>query len=366
MITRRQVMACAGTLGLSAVAAAAAWEASAQRGPSISARSERQPRPVRYGACVYTGELFDDPVYRAFYARHCEVIVPGYFLKWESVQPRRGEFDWSNADRSVALGDALNCAVRGHTLVWHASMPTWALQIANAADAERHLVAHIEAIVSRYKGRITSWDVVNEPLEDNATTVGEYRRSMWYRNLGERYLEIAFRTAAAVDPSCQLVLNEFGIETATPSDRGKRQAFKVVVQRLRDKGVPLHAVGIQGHIQAEQAIDREGLAAFVRDVKAMGLDVLVTELDMLDNNLPGDQAVRDIICAGRTYDLLDAVFSAARPLDVITWGLSDRHNWLGMWHKRADGLPNRPLPFDVDLQPKPMWHVIEHFRRSMK
>lgn len=361
MMTRRQALKLASGMAVSVGAVAAAWDVLAQR------QQQSQPEPgrtgtTRFGAATYTDELFGDAGYRAFYARHVQVVVPDYFLKWESVQPRRGQYDWGNADASVDFGRTLNCAVRGHTLVWHESMPAWALEISNAADAERQLVTHIETIVARYKGRISSWDVVNEALDEKASLSSDLRRSVWYRHLGERYIEVAFRTAAAVDPDCQLVLNDYGIETATAADKAKRNAYRSLLRRLRDKGVPMHAVGIQGHIDAANAIDRDGLAGFIAECRAMGLATLVTELDMMDGRLPAEVTVRDLLTAARTYELLHAVFSAARPTEIVTWGLSDRRTWLtNSYHKRADKLPNRPLPFDADLQPKPMWRIIEHF-----
>ena len=232
------------------------------------------------------------------------------------------------------------------------------------SEAERELVTYIEKVVSRYRGVIHSWDVVNEPLLNRATSAAHHRNTIWYRYLGERYLDIAFRTAAGVDPKCQLVINEYGIESTVPGDKRKRQAYRDLLRRLRDKGLPLHGVGIQAHIHAENAIDRDGLSSFVSEVKAMGLTTLITELDMIDKKLPAQPEVRDILCAARTYELLDAVFSADRPAAVVTWGITDRRTWVTKWNKRDDGLATRPLPLDAEYQPKPMWRIIEHFCRS--
>jgi endo-1,4-beta-xylanase len=353
-VTRREVIAAAGAIAGVAAAATSCEPAVAQ--PT--------PPKARYGAAVYDTELGGDGALRSLYARHCEVVTPGYFLKWESVQPSHNHFDWRNADAAVDLGRSLGAAVRGHTLVWHQSMPAWALAIASAAEAERALVSHIETIVARYKGRIHSWDVVNEPLDEAALRPEHLRRSVWQRQLGPRHLEVAFRTAAAVDPSCQLVLNEYGVETTDRRDQGKRRALLGLIRQLRERDVPIHAVGLQSHIKAEQSIDKDGLGSFLSEIKAMGLAVLITELDMMDDRLPGDISTRDEICADRTRDLLSTVFGALPPQEVITWGLSDRRTWLPTsYHKRADGLPMRPLPFDAELRPKPMWQVIENFVR---
>jgi endo-1,4-beta-xylanase len=367
MLTRRKALGLAGGFAVSAGAMSAAWEV-------LSQGAQPQPvkplggggpfKPVPYGAAVHSDELPKDLDYQSALARHCQEVVPEYGLKWGTIEPTRGQRDWRAGDVVVNFARQRNLKVRGHTLVWYEANPEWSKQISNALEAERTLVAHIEAVVSRYRGTIHSWDVVNEPLEDKATSASHHRSSLWFKHLGERYLEIAFRTAAAVDPSCQLVLNEFGIETVTPKDRAKRLAFRDLLRRLRDKGLPIHAVGIQGHINAENAIDKEGLGSFLSDVSAMRLATLITELDMIDNKLPGPIEVRDALTAARTYEMLDAVFSVTRPSAVITWGITDKRTWVPMWNKRDDGMPNRPLPLDADYRPKPMLRVIEHFCRG--
>ena len=200
--SRRQALALTGGLAAAGATLSAALDVLAQADPTASGPTATSS--VRYGAAVYDSELFHDAAFRALYARHCQVIVPGYFLKWESLHPARDRYDWANADASVALGKQLNAAVRGHTLVWHESMPKWALEISSTADAEKQLVTHIETVVARYRGTIRSWDVVNEPLHETASNANHYRPSVWYRHLGERYLEVAFRTAADTDRSDDL------------------------------------------------------------------------------------------------------------------------------------------------------------------
>jgi endo-1,4-beta-xylanase len=128
--------------------------------------------------------------------------------------------------------------------------------------------------------------------------------------------------------------------------------------------VPLTAIGLQGHLRGELAIDKEGLSAFVAELRSLGLEVLVTELDVIDDKLPGPPSLRDAIVAAKAYDFLDAIFAAARPKAILTWGITDRHTWVPIWFKRRDGLPNRPLPLDADYRPKPLMRVIEHFARA--
>lgn len=125
--------------------------------------------------------------------------------------------------------------------------------------------------------------------------------------------------------------------------------------------MPLHGVGLQGHIQGRYQIDDDGLYKFVSEIRSLGLSVHVTELDVIDKDFPGPTVVRDAIVAARAYDFLNAVFAAVRPSVIATWGITDRYTCMPMWNKRADGLSNRPLPLDEHYQPKPLWFVIDYF-----
>lgn len=368
LASRRGALGIAGGLAVSAAAVAGARTVLSQPVPArttpASPGSAPVTGPIPYGASVSSDDLPKDPDYQRALIRYCQQVVPEYGLKWSSIRPASGKFDWGPADAVIDFAKVNRLGVRGHTLVWYEAMPDWAKKISTAAEAERELVTHIETVVSRYKGVIKSWDVVNEPLGEKAISASQLRSSVWSNLLGERYLEIAFRTAARVDPDCQLVLNEYGIETTIPQDRGKRTAFRDLIRRLKDKGVPIHGIGIQGHINAERAIDTEGLASLVGEITSMKMATLVTELDMIDNKLPGPVEVRDALTAAKTYELLDTITRVTRPSAIITWGITDKRTWVPMWNKRDDGRPNRPLPLDADYRPKPMWSVIEYFSRG--
>ena len=128
--------------------------------------------------------------------------------------------------------------------------------------------------------------------------------------------------------------------------------------------MPLHAVGLQSHLFGDRALDRDGLQSFLREIAALKLDVLITELDVIDYEFPADVHARDARVAATARDYLEAVCEVVHPKALLTWGLSDRYTWVPTWFKRTDGLPNRPLPLDADLKPKPLFDVIEGFRRK--
>ncbi|PXA96916.1 glycoside hydrolase family 10 [Nostoc sp. 3335mG] len=330
----------------------------------LAVKAATPPGVIPYGAAIRTEAMLEDPVYRQAVIEHCQIVVSEGNLKWFDVRPDRDTFDFARSDLLMDFAEEHGMEMRGHTLVWYAANPEWVEAIASPEEARTELVRHIETVVQHYGERVRSWDVVNEPLADFPTKDAPYRDSVWLRHLGPDYIELALRTAHAAAPHAQLVINEFDIEQPTDKSRAKRKAVLDLVSDLKARGAPLHAIGLQGHLQGDIAIDKPGLTSFVAELTAMGMPVLVTELDVIDNLLPGPIAERDAMVAGRARDFLEAIGAAARPEAVITWGLSDLHTWVPIWFSRADGLPNRPLPLDVTFEPKPLMRVIQDFTRS--
>lgn len=344
------------------LAAAAAGFSALPAHDATGAEGARPPGALPYGAAVRSGALAQDDAYRAAVLERCRIIVPEGEMKWADLRPTRDVFHFENADYVADFARRNGLALRGHTLAWYGAMPEWTNAL-TARDAERELVTHIETVMSRYRDVVSSWDVVNEPVPERPASVADLRPSVWTRCLGESYIATAFRAAAAVDPKATLVLNDYDVEFVGGRFAARRDALRHIVRKLLDQGVPLHALGLQGHLFADRAIDRDGLQAFLSEIKSWGLEVLVTELDVVDKTLPSAEADRDRLVALKAGDFLDAVFSVIRPQAVITWGLSDRYTWVPIWFTRNDGRSNRPLPLDADMKPKPMMAVIERYLR---
>ena len=319
---------------------------------------------IPYGAAVQSDLLASDMAYRAAVIANCQLIVPEGELKWPQLRPARGEYRFEKADSLIDFARQNKIEVRGHTLAWYAGMPEWTAAIDSRAEAERELVDHIETVVSRYRGAIPSWDVVNEPLVDWPEDATSLRPSIWTKLLGPDYLPIALRATAAVDPDTQLVINEYDVEFEGPRFAARRKALLQLLRSLRDRNVPLHGVGLQAHLFADRAIDRDGLQEFLAEIVALKLDVLITELDVIDFELPAKVSERDALVAGMAGQFLKSVCEVVRPRAILTWGISDRYTWVPMYFKRPDGMPNRPLPFDADLKRKPLFDVIEEYRRK--
>jgi endo-1,4-beta-xylanase len=365
MPSRRETLAAALTSAIGLAGGVAS-----PLGTMLMSRAEAQPRPrsadgvVPYGAAVRDDALANEPDYRAALAQHCRQIVGEGGLKWFDIRPTREQFVFDRPDRQIEFAARNGMELRGHTLAWYGAMPDWTRTIGSAAEAERELTGHIERVMGRYKGRIKSWDVINEPIPDDPASRSDIRPSIWQQRLGEAHIAMALRTAARTDPNAQLVINEYDIEFVGPVFRRKREAFLRLIRDLKLRNVPLHAVGFQAHLRSHLAIDREGVSAFVTECKAMGLDVLVTELDVIDDKLPGTPEVRDILVAAQAYDFLSSVASVSRPTAILTWGITDKHTWVPTYFRRSDGFRNRPLPLDENYRPKPLMRVIEHFARG--
>jgi endo-1,4-beta-xylanase len=329
-----------------------------------SKQSSGGEKLIPYGAAVRSDALESDPSYREAVIANCQMVVPESELKWLELRPSPDEYRFERADAIVDFARQNGIAMRGHTLAWYGALPPWTESIGSRAEAERELVDHIETVVSRYRGAISSWDVVNEPLVDWPESASSLRPSIWARRIGPDYLSLALRTTAEVDADARLVLNEYDVEFAGPRFAARRKALVQLLRSLRDRDVPLHAVGLQAHLFADRAIDRDGLQELLAEIVALKLDVLVTELDVIDYELPGKIGERDTLVAGVAGRFLEAVSEVVRPKAILTWGLSDRYTWVPTYFKRRDGMPNRPLPLDAELKRKPLFDVIEEFRRK--
>jgi endo-1,4-beta-xylanase len=160
------------------------------------------------------------------------------------------------------------------------------------------------------------------------------------------------------------MINEYDIEYKGPRFAARRKALIALLRSLRDRGVPLHAVGLQAHLFAGRAIDRDGLQKLLSEIAELKLDVLITELDVIDAKLPGAVGERDGLVADLAGQFLQSVCDVVHPKAILTWGISDRYTWVPIYFKRSDGMPNRPLPLDADLKRKPLFDVIDQYRRS--
>lgn len=317
---------------------------------------------ILYGAEINYQNLSSDLDLAARFVQDCAILVEGGGLKWfltpDPLRPTPNTFDFTAADWMLRFTQNCQVKMRGHTLIWHESLPPWFEETVNGGNAEQMMLNHIQTVAGRYQDKMHSWDVVNEAIWVPDGRSDGLRKTPWLEFLGPDYVELAFRMAAAADPSAKLVYNDFGLEFGLKESDAKRESVLQLLSQLIAKGTPVHALGLQGHLDAVRPIDSNKLRDFLADVAALGLEIFITELDVTDQLLPSDVETRDRIVASIYEDFLSIVLDELRVTTVTTWGLSDRYTWLSEFFPRIDGLAVRPLPLDADLNRKLAWNAI--------
>ena len=322
-------------------------------------RERAAARKLIYGAASDYRYLSVDAQFAAIFARECGLLVPENDLKWNTLRPSPDSFNFVEGDWLAKFARDHKMLFRGHTLVWHQSLPEWFKNTVNRQNALGVMLKHIETVVGHYAGNVHSWDVVNEAVFLQDGRSDGLRNTPWLQFLGSDYIDIAFRAAARADPKALLVYNDFGLDYDTRDDEAKRVAVLRLLERLKSQGTPVHALGIQAHLRGdESSFNAKKLKTFLRNVAGLGLKILVSELDVTDENLPLDALARDRIIAGAYEDYLSAVLEEPAVIAVLTWGLSDRYTWISEFYPRSDGALVRPLPLDADLKHKLAWNAI--------
>ncbi|WP_414583977.1 endo-1,4-beta-xylanase [Scytonema sp. PCC 10023] len=322
-------------------------------------RQRAAAKGLIYGAAGHKEKLSSDSAFATRFAQECGILVPEGELKWAGVRPAPDKFDFTYSDWLVKFTRTHNMLFRGHTLVWYQGLPKWFKETVNRQNAEKFLVEHITTVTKHYAGQMHSWDVVNEAIEPEHKRADGLRKSPWLEFLGPEHIELAFRVAAQADPKAMLVYNDFGLEYDTPKEEARRTAVLKLLERLKSRGTPIHALGIQAHLRGHEArFNPKKIRKFLADVASLGLKILITELDVIDQKLPGDTAVRDRIVASTYEDYLSVVLDERAVIAVLTWGLSDRYTWHSSYIPRSDKAPVRPLPLDSNLKPKLAWNAL--------
>ena len=319
-----------------------------------SLRAHGAAHGLLVGCAVNPDHLDGEPDYARTVAEQASIVVPENAMKWAALRPNATQYDFRKADDIVVFALSHEQKVRGHNLCWHEALPSWFAGTVTKENAAQYLTQHIRTVAGRFAGKLHSWDVVNEAIDVKDGRPDGLRNSPWLELIGPSYIELAFRTAREADGTALLTYNDYGIELDTPEQIDKRGQVMMLVRRLQARGVPIDAVGIQSHLSAGDA-PGDGLIHFIRELRAMNLQVFVTEMDVNDRKLAEPVAERDAGVAKTYRDYLTPVLAEPNVTVALTWGITDRYTWLnGLQHaSRADGKPERPLPFDYDYNPKP-------------
>ena len=309
-----------------------------------------------------------NPRYGELVKAECGLVVPENEMKWQAVRPGPDRFDFARMDDIVAWAGREGLAVRGHTLLWH--RPQWFPDWLNTYDfganpvqrAEQLLTEHIRTVIDRYRGTITSYDVVNEAIDHDRNAPIETSLS---RAMGspEAVLDLAFHTAREALPEGELVYNDY--MSWEPAHLEHCVDVLRLLEGFRARNVPVDALGIQSHIEMFDLDPSTGVGpyaerqwrGFLDEVTGMGYRLLITEFDVKDAALPADIAFRDAKVADYARRYFDVMLDYAEHLgDVLAWGMVDKFNWLQSFEpaERADGLEVRGTPYDSDYRPKPL------------
>ena len=299
--------------------------------------------------------------------RHFNAIVAENCMKCAEIQPKEGEFHFEDADRLVQLGLDNGLTVTGHCLIWHSQLPEWFCVDDKGKNVspevlKQRMKTHIQTVVGRYKGKIKGWDVVNEAIMED----GSYRKSKFYEILGEEFIPLAFQYAHEADPDAELYYNDYGMDVP-----GRREGVVKLVRSLKEKGLRIDAVGMQGHMGMDYPDIRrfeESMLAFA----AAGVKVMITEWEM--SALPTARRsanISDTVAFKKSLNpypdaLPDSVNQAwnkrmqeffqlfEKHADIVervtAWGVTDEDSWKNNFPIR--GRKDYPLLFDRNYQPK--------------
>ncbi|MFG2726937.1 endo-1,4-beta-xylanase [Streptomyces canus] len=270
-------------------------------------------------------------------------LTPGNAMKWGSVEPTRGSYNWAEADQIVNFAEAHGQQVRGHTLVWHSQNPGWLTNGTwTAAQLGQLMNDHIALEVGRYKGRLAAWDVVNEPFNEDGT----YRQTLWYNGLGTGYIAQALTAARAADPAAKLYINDYNVEGVN----AKSTALYNLVKSLKEQGVPIDGVGLQAHLIVGQVPST--LQQNIQRFADLGVDVAITELD-IRMALPSD-STKLAQQAADYKAVMNACVAVARCTGVTVWGFTDSDSWIPSTFP-GEGAAT---PYDENYAPKPAYYAI--------
>lgn len=365
------VAAAAIALTLAGGAAVVEAQSSATAPPANSLRALGAKVKLHVGTAATPQDL-SDPTLSELAANQFSLFTPENEMKWGSVEPTQGVFNWTGADNLVNFAEAHQALVRGHTLVWHNQLPNWLTQGVSAGtitnDQLRTLLQqHITTEVSRYRGRIFQWDVVNEMLTDsNPSQVNP--NDFWISHLGQGIIADVFRWAHAADPQALLCYNDYNIGGEDGSNAKFTAAFNLV-QGLLAQGVPISCVGNQGHLDLQFGFNPNLMTQDLQQYASLGLKVALTEVDVRTFVETSDANQTPIVSAAdptpsHTADpaaadwytgMLQACLAVKDCISFTVWGFDDSESWVpGTFAGEGDA-----DLYDVNLNPKTQYTAVQ-------
>jgi endo-1,4-beta-xylanase len=360
-------------------------------GLSFAAQDKPEPalkdifaNDFRIGAALNSDQIYGKiPAETALILKHFNTLTSENIMKWEGIHPRPDQYNFEPADKFVELGQKNNMFLIGHTLVWHSQTPAWVFENTDGKPADRQTLLgrmkeHIETVVGRYKGRINGWDVVNEAISGD----GQLRKTKWLEIIGPDFIARAFEFAHQADPDAELYYNDYDMWKPD-----HREAVVRLVNELREKGLRIDGVGMQGHWGFDYPPIEEAEKS-IETYASLGLKVMITELDISVLPRAGNYRGADISqnfqlqkelnpwpdglpeemqqkLADRYVEFFTLFRKHADKIDRVTfWNVHDGNSWLNNWPIR--GRTDYPLLFDRQGKPKPAFFAVVKTAESNK
>jgi endo-1,4-beta-xylanase len=308
-------------------------------------RKLAEKRDILIGVAT-SGSYLNDPLYEQTLAREFNLLTPENALKFGPLSPAPGQYDFTEADAIIAFAQEHDMQVRGHTLVWTNQLPEWLTQ-GNWSREELIdiLHNHITTTVSRYRGQIYAWDVVNEALNSDGALAED---NFWYQGIGPEYIELAFRWAREADPNALLFYNE---SYAEGMDK-KSDGVYTLVQNMIGRGVPIDGVGMQMHTGLGWSTNPQDISLNMQRLSDLGLQVQITEMDVRIEE-PASQY--ELEQQARVYgETLTACTDSPNCTAFVMWGLTDAHSWIPYTYPGTGSA----LIFTSSYEPKPAYDTI--------
>ena len=297
-------------------------------------------------------------------------VTPENCMKAEIIQPGWDKYNFDLADKLVAFAKKNNIKINAHNLIWHSQLPAFMHHMQSADSVRQYFVNHITKVASRYDGKVYSWDVVNEALNEDGTL----RKDIFLDKLGDDYIVEAFRLAQKASPHSQLYYNDYNIEQPK-----KRAGAIALIKKIQAAGVRIDGVGIQGHWKSG-AVPMTDIEESIKEFSALGIKVMFTELDLSVLPNPWDKTTADVSATAqgskkmnpytnglpdsaqqlltKSYaDLFRLFMKYKKDISRVTfWGVNDGESWLNGFPIR--GRTNYPLLFDRNFKPKPAFYSV--------
>ncbi|GAB2526955.1 endo-1,4-beta-xylanase [Spirosoma aerophilum] len=298
------------------------------------------------GAAINPQLIASNPAYKAALQKNYNSITTENSAKMNRIQPKAGQFNWTETDALVNFAQQSNMKVHGHTLIWHTALPNWVTSFKGDSLAwEKLMKTHIQAVVSRYKGRVKSWDVVNEAFE----TDGSLRKSVWSEHLGADYIARCFQYAHEADPEALLFYND----NNSAYQPKKSDAVYAMLKNLKQRNIPINGVGLQMHITINTP--ESALSSVIRQYASTGLLIHISELDIRMNySLSTTFVATDAIKNAHALKyktiakIYRSVVTSGQQFGITNWNLSDADSWLLTESTTED----YPLLFDKNYNRK--------------